>query len=136
MVDQTKLLAAVGASLSADGQVSELQFVRTDGSTAYIQFPIAASAGVLLSIEQALGQLFEKQQAMLKGKDLRTFLEIKTKRVASVQGAVVQNVPVVSFTLHSNLRVDLALDPTLVRELAEWLRRLEASLDEPPPVRN
>jgi hypothetical protein len=135
MVDEAKFLKAVGASLSTDGQVAELHFMRADGSIAYVQFPVSATGGVWLNIEHALGQLLEKQRATLKGADPRTFF-INAKRVASIQGAVAQDVPIVSFTLLSNVRVDLALDRKQVRELAEWLLGLEASLDQPPPVRN
>jgi hypothetical protein len=136
MADETRFLKAVGASLSTDGQVSELQFVRADGSSADIQFPVAASAGFLFNVEHALGQVFEQQRTLLKGTDPRTFFQINTRRVAGIQGAVAQGVPIVSFTLQSNVRVDLALDRKQVRELAQWLLALEAGLDQPPPVRN
>jgi hypothetical protein len=136
MADEEQFLKAVGASLSADGQIAELQFMRADGSTAYVHFPVTATGGLLMNIEHALGQLSEKQQAVLEDKDPRTFIKMNAKRVATIQGVVAQDVPIVSFTLPSNVRINLALDRKQIRELAEWLLGLEASLDQPPPARN
>jgi hypothetical protein len=97
---------------------------------------VTAAGGALLNIEYALGQLFEQQRAMLEGKDLRTFIRLHAKRVAGIQGVVADGVPIVSFTLPSNVRVNLALDRKQVRELAEWLLGLEEGFDQPPPARN
>lgn len=134
--DLSQFLETVGASLSQDGQIAELQFKRKNGQVAHIQFPAAAAASIVLNIEGALGTIFEKQRAMLKGEDPRTFFGLGAKQVASIQGAVAKGVPVVSFVLKSNLRLDFALDRKLIRELIVWLQELETSLDKPAAARN
>jgi hypothetical protein len=134
--DPSQFVEAVGASLSADGTVSELRFSRKNKSVIPIEFPTAAAASVLFNIEQALGRLFELQRAMLKGQDPRTFFSLGTKHVVKVQGAIAQGMAIVSFVLKSNVRLDFALDRTRVRELIEWLQEVEAGLDKPLPGRN
>jgi hypothetical protein len=98
-VDPSQFVDAVGASLSQDGQTAKLQFKRKNGHVAYIQFPATAAANIILNIEQAVGTIFEKQRAMLKGEDPRTFFALGTKQVEKIQGAVAHGIPIVSFVL-------------------------------------
>ena|ERR1700683_4290561 len=135
-IDPGQYLDAVGASLSQDGTVAELQFVRKNGAVAHVQFPTAAAASVLLNTEQALGRLFEMQRAALKGQDPRLFYAIGVKHVVNIQGSIAQNHAVVSFVLKSNVRLDFALDRPKVRELIGWLQELEEGLDKPATPQN
>jgi hypothetical protein len=130
--DPGEFLDAVGAALSTDGRVAELQFLRKNKKAAYIQFPTEAASSILLNIEQALGKLFRMQREMLKGADPRHFFAIGAKHVVKIQGAVAQGSPVVSFLLKSDVRMDFRFDQTAIRELIEWLQGLETEAQKPP----
>jgi hypothetical protein len=134
--DQSMFLTAVNARLSSDGAVAQLEFLRANGKSAYVDFPAAATGTVLLNIEQALGRLFEMQRAALRGQDPRAFFAIGAKHVEKIQGAVAQGKAVVSFALKSNVRLDFALDRTQVRGLIDWLQEVEKGLDRPPGPKN
>jgi hypothetical protein len=135
-VNPTQFVDGVGAGLSHDGQTAELHFLRKDGRVTPVQFPTAATASVLLNIEQALGTLFEQQRAMLKGQDPRNFFAIGTKHVVKVQGAIAQGHPVVSFVLNTNVRLDFRLEPNGIHDLIEWLQGLEIHSRKPPKAYN
>jgi len=131
-VDPSRFLDAVNARLSDDGTVAQLEFLRADRTSSFVEFNAAAASSVMLNIEQALGRVFEMQRAALKGQDPRTFYAIGVKHVVNIQGSIAQNHAVVSFVLKSNVRLDFGLDRTKVRELIVWLQELEAGLDRPP----
>jgi hypothetical protein len=135
-VDPGNFLNRIGATLSADGKVAQLNLVNENGKKAFIQFPTSTAGTVLLDIEQALGQLFEKQRVMLKGEDPRCFFGVCNKNVVKIQGAIAEGHPVVSFVLKSDLRLDFVLDRNLLRGLIEWLQDVEADLDKAPAPRN
>ena len=81
MTDKKRLVEAIRAGLSGDGNVAELEFKCADGTVACIQFPTASSSSVMLSIERAIGSLFEQQREMLKGGP-GSFVPVDAKRVS------------------------------------------------------
>jgi len=131
MIDQSQLLQSVKASLSEDGQTSELQFLRKNGKTAHVQFSTANAAGVMLNIEMALGSLLESQKQMLKGRDPRAFFAMAPKHVTKLQGGMAQGLPVLSLVLETGLRLDFRLPAEQIRELIEWLETLEDQSRKP-----
>lgn len=121
MSDQSEFVQAVRAALSLDGTVAQLEFIRANGTQAHVHFPMALTTEVVLNIEKALGILFEKQRERLQGSDPRGSYPFKPKRVTAFQGAVADGVPILSFVLEGNLRLDIALDGVKIRKLVDWL---------------
>lgn len=131
--DQSEFVQAIRAALSSDGTVAQLEFIRANGTQAYVHFPMALTSDVVLNIEKALGILFEKQRERVQGLDPRGFYPLKPKHVTSFQGAVADGVPILSFVLDGNLRLDIALDGVKIGKLIEWLQELAADTDKPSP---
>jgi hypothetical protein len=131
-VTSGQLIHSVGASLSEDGQLAELQFVRANGQIAYIQFPAAMAGPMFVNIEEALAKVFEMQRALLKGNDPRLFFQVGMKRVTKVHGAIGDDgTPLLSFVLQSGMRIDLGMPKDAIPNLISWLRELEALRREP-----
>jgi hypothetical protein len=131
--DQSEFVQAVRAALSSDGTVAQLEFTRANGTQADVQFPMALTTDVVLNIEKALGILFEKQRERLEGLDPRGFYPLKPKHVASFQGAVADGVPILSFVLEGNLRLDIALDGVKLGKLIAWLQEIAADAGKESP---
>jgi hypothetical protein len=137
MVDPSQFIDQVSAAISEDGRTAELQIIRANGQTTYLQFPSEGAASVLLAMEQQLAKVFEMQRARIAGQDPRSFFPIGAKRVKKVQGAIgMGNIPVLSFELESGLRLDLAIDHSQIHSLIEWLEGLESDSLTPSPPRN
>jgi len=132
MTSPNHFVTSVDADISEDGQIAELQFVRQNGKTAYVQFPTPAAAEIMLNIEQALGALFEKQQATLKGQNAKTSFSNGPKRVVAIQSAVTQKAPVLSFVLDSGVKLDFRLEKEALSDLILWLRELAGLMQKPP----
>jgi hypothetical protein len=125
-VDSSQLIMSVGATLSPNGQIAQINVVRANGETVQLPFPVAAAGAIMLTIEKALGTVFEKQRSLLKGQDPRVIFPIASKQVRRIQGAFAQDGrPVLSLVLTTGLRMDFALDQTTVPELMTWLQELE-----------
>lgn len=132
MNDPKQFVQSIGAALSEDGRTAQLQVLRANGQTAYLDFPAEATASILLTIEQALAKVFELQRARLAGHDPRTFYALGAKRAKSFQGAVATDgTPVLSIVLDSGLRMDIALPETAIPELIKWLREFETIAKKP-----
>jgi hypothetical protein len=125
-VDPGQMVRGVQGGLGEDGKTGGLQFKRANGTTTNLQFPMEQAAGLLLGIEQQLGQMFERQRQMMpKGIDPRAWFPMSAKRVSNIQGAVGKDgTPVLSLVLSTGVRLDLALDQKSVRDLAAWLETL------------
>jgi hypothetical protein len=137
MIDPTQLVKSTSAALSLDGHIAELQFVRGNGKTARIHFPMDQAGSIILSIEEALGQLFDAQREMLKGQDPRAFFPLSVKRVSKVQGAVsAEGTPVLSLVLSTGVRLDLSLDQTTIPDLIAWLEDLAVAARKGRPALN
>jgi len=130
MSDQSEFVQAVRAALSSDGTVAQLEFIRANGTQAYVHFPMALTTDVVLNIEKALGILFAKQRERLPGLDPRGVYPFKPKHVTAFQGGVAAGVPVLSFTLADNLRFDITLDGVKIRDLIAWLEEIAADSNE------
>jgi hypothetical protein len=136
-INKSQFVTNVAAGLSEDGHVAQLQFVRASGVSAYIQFPAAETASLLLSIEKALGEVFSLQRSLLKGQDPRTFFTIGAKRVSAIQGAVsTDGIPVLSIVLEQGVRLDLSLEGISIPELIEWLVGLNEASTQSPTSRS
>ena len=132
MTSPDHFVTSVDADISEDGQVAELQFVRKNGKTTYIQFPTPVTTEIMINIEQALGALFEKQQAKLKGRDAKTSFANGPRHVVAIQGAVAQKAPVLTFVLESGVRLDFRLEKEALSDLILWLRELAGLMQKPP----
>jgi DNA polymerase I-like protein with 3'-5' exonuclease and polymerase domains len=131
MTSPDHFVTSVDADISEDGQVAELQFVRKNGKTAYVQFPTSAAAEMMLNIEQALAAILEKQQTKLNGHNSKTAFGAEPKHVVAIQGAVAQKAPVLSFVLKSGLRLDFRLEKEALSDLILWLRELAGLMQKP-----
>jgi DNA polymerase I-like protein with 3'-5' exonuclease and polymerase domains len=136
MTSPNHFVTSVDADISEDGQVAELQFVRKNGKTAYVQFPTPQAAEIMLNIEQALAALFEKQQTMLNGHNSKMSFGAEPKHVVAIQGAVVQKAPVLSFVLESGVRLDFRLEKEALSDLIAWLRELAGLMQKPSQQSN
>jgi len=136
MTENQEFVTSIVSALSENGAIAELKFTRGNGTISHIRFPTEQTSSVMLSIEQSLGELFEKRLKITKGVDPKLIFPVAAKTVTTVQGAVSrQGTPVITFVLSSGLRLDFAVDRELVRELSEWLATLEQAQSQPqkPP---
>ncbi len=116
------------AAISKDGNISELQVKRANGSVAHLQFPTEHAGAVMMGIEQAIATLFEAQRKMLGGNDPRTHFPMAAKRITKFQGAMATDgTPLMSLVLDTGFRLDFVLPPAVIHDLIDWLQRLEAA---------
>jgi hypothetical protein len=136
MVDSGMLVSAVGAALSEDGKIAQLQFQRENGKIAYIDFLAAGAGPMLLNIEEALAKVFEMQRARLKGQDPRTFFAVGSKRVKALKPAIAAGHPILSLELESGMRLDFALPENSLPELIGWLQDWEKVRIQPESAKH
>ena len=136
--DPTQFVRKLGLSLTEDGRAVGLEFVRENGTVAHLQFRYEDLPNLALHIEDAMGKAHYQQVASLKGADPRLIYQVRPRKVTSIQGGTATGgIPVVTVVLDTGLRLDLALDKTLLAELIPWLKRLlEDSRQAATPKRN
>jgi hypothetical protein len=131
-VDSNQFIMSIGATLSTNGQIAQINVVRANGETVQLPFPVAAAGPIMLTIEKALGTLFEQQRSRLKGQDPRVIFPIASRQVQRIQGAFARDGrPVLSLVLTTGLRMDFALDQNTIPELITWLQALVAARQTP-----
>jgi hypothetical protein len=131
-VDSNQFVMSVGATLSPDGQVAQINVARANGETVELPFPVAAAGSIVLTIEEALGTMFERQRSRLKGQDPQAVYPIGAKKIQKIQGSIAQGgIPVLSLALVTGLRLDFSLDQTAIPDLIGWLQGLEAARKTP-----
>jgi hypothetical protein len=126
MASNPQFVRKVGGRLSADGQVGELDFIRENGEKVLISFPMRKAGTLVMSIEQAIGELFAAQAALLKGGDPRMFFGVGSHGVKKLLGGTAQGKPILSLEMDTGLRLDFHLGKIQIRDLISWLEELAA----------
>jgi hypothetical protein len=127
MPESEPFVTRVVPRLTRDGKIGELAVHRKNGTTAYLHFPMEDAGAFALGVEHAVGALIGRQRKLIKGADPRLFFAMKPRR-ARLQGGRADGKPVLSITLETGARLDVAVKESDIAALVAWLERLA----EPP----
>lgn len=117
-------MAGVGAVLSEDGKVTQLQFVRASGPTTYINVAAGQEASLVLKVEQALGSISSGHKSATGAPGTSTSFR-NARHVSGVEVKSALGVPVLSLILSTGLRMDFALNRNALRDVIACLQQLE-----------
>jgi hypothetical protein len=126
--DQDQYVASIEASLSPDGHIAQLHFIRSNGMTTFVNFPRGKTASLMANLEQVLGPLVPHPEACLR--EAMTVAGPAT-RVESVCIKADAGGNTLSFLMTSGMRFDLALGLGVLKEAIACMDAMAGGLSKP-----
>lgn len=121
-----KFLKRLGGGVAENGTYAVVTLERNDGEKFEFDLEPGYTLDLATKIETLGAKCIEEQRASLKGFDPRVFYPFPVRRIAKLgPGMDEQGRPLLSVTLDTGSRIDLALDPEQSRALFEWLGRFQ-----------
>jgi hypothetical protein len=134
MFDEAELVKNITTAISPDGEVVQLEFVRQNGIKVPIHFRSAGAGSLMLTLEHALGELFENNRDKFKHGKTPLAFPLGPKTATDFYGTIMDGEAVLSFVLDSKIRFDVSVSALTVREMIGWLEEIEAQIDKSPDI--
>jgi hypothetical protein len=132
MFDENELVKTITTGISPDGEFVQLEFVRGNGIKVPIHFRSAAASSLMLTVEHALGELFENNRDKFQYGHSHLTFPLGPKTATDFHGSIMDGEAILSFVLDSKIRFDVSVSTLTVRQMIEWLEEIQAEIDNPP----
>ena len=132
MLDESEFVKNIVTAISPDGEVVQLEFIRGNGIKVPIHFRSAGAGSLMLTLEHALGELFENNRDKFKHGSTPLAFPLGPKTATDFYGTIMDGEAVLSFVLDSKIRFDVSVSALTVREMIGWLEEIEAEIDKSP----